>query len=59
MGGMGTHFQNLTTITHLSHSSIRDRRRFRFIGGGYVNAASTCVIKWTELGRVRIRPDID
>jgi len=59
VGGMGMHTQNLTKITNLSRSGLRDRRRFRFIGVGYVNAASACVIKWTELGRVKICPDLD
>ena len=37
VGGMGMHTQNLTKITNLSRSGLRDRRRFRFIGVGYAS----------------------
>jgi hypothetical protein len=51
----------LTKIDKVTTVGDRDRRRFRFRRFGYVGvvASPACFYKWTNLGRVRICPDLD
>lgn len=74
-GGMGGHVgggmvhstatvtktDKVTKIDKVTNIGDRDRRRFRFRRFGYGGFVPPpiCFYRWTNLGRVRICPDID